>query len=215
MSSNVLSSFPIIQYADDTLLFLESPPEQLNMLKNILSDFAHDSGLKVNYSKSVLVPINTGEEKATSRASLFGCSIGSLPFTYLGMPLGLKKTSVFDLMPLVKKCEKRLLVTAHMLSQGGKLILVNSVLSSYPTFLMGLLKVHKTVIKQLDKYRKHLLWRGADLTDRKPPKAAWHLVCLPKTEVSLGVMDLYVQNDALLLKNLHKFFNKANLPWSS
>jgi hypothetical protein len=29
----------------------------------------------------------------------------------------------------------------------------------------------------------------------------------------LGVIDLYVQNGALLLKNLHKFFNKANLPW--
>jgi hypothetical protein len=29
----------------------------------------------------------------------------------------------------------------------------------------------------------------------------------------LGVIKLRVQNEALLLKNLHKFFNKANLPW--
>ena len=29
----------------------------------------------------------------------------------------------------------------------------------------------------------------------------------------MGVIDLKVQNEALLLKNLHKFFNKENLPW--
>jgi hypothetical protein len=39
------------------------------------------------------------------------------------------------------------------------------------------------------------------------------MVCLPKEEGGLGVIDLRVQNEALLLKNLHKFFNKENLPW--
>jgi hypothetical protein len=29
----------------------------------------------------------------------------------------------------------------------------------------------------------------------------------------LGVLKLRVQNDVLLLKNLHKFFNKADLSW--
>jgi hypothetical protein len=78
---------------------------------------------------------------------------------------------------------------------------------------MGLLKIHQTVIKHLDKYRKHLLWRGSNLSDKKPSKAAWHMVCLPKNEGGLGVIDLSVQNDALLTKNLDKFFNKTNIPW--
>jgi len=29
----------------------------------------------------------------------------------------------------------------------------------------------------------------------------------------LGVIDLEKQNKALILKNLHKFFNKESLPW--
>jgi hypothetical protein len=29
----------------------------------------------------------------------------------------------------------------------------------------------------------------------------------------LGVIKLRVQNETLLLKNLHKFFNKEDLPW--
>jgi hypothetical protein len=34
-----------------------------------------------------------------------------------------------------------------------------------------------------------------------------------KMKGGIGVIKLRVQNDALLLKNLHMFFNKADLPW--
>jgi len=78
---------------------------------------------------------------------------------------------------------------------------------------MSTFKLHKTVIKQIDKYRKHCLWRGADINAKKPPSAAWETVCLPKKEGGLGVLNLRTQNEALLLKNLHKFFNRADIPW--
>jgi len=48
---------------------------------------------------------------------------------------------------------------------------------------------------------------------KKPPKAAWKMVQAPKKEGGLGVIDLELQNKALLLKNLHKFFNKVYIPW--
>lgn len=35
----------------------------------------------------------------------------------------------------------------------------------------------------------------------------------PKEEGGLGVINIEEQNKALLLKNLHKFFNKAQIPW--
>jgi hypothetical protein len=72
--------------------------------------------------------------------------------------------------------------------------------------------MHKIVIQQIYKYGKHYLWRGADINARSPPKAAWD-VCLPKIEGGLGVLHLEAHNDALLLKNLHKFFNKSGTPW--
>jgi hypothetical protein len=68
------------------------------------------------------------------------------------------------------------------------------------------MKLHKSVLKQLDKYRKHLLWRGSDLNARKPPKAAWPTICLPKEEGGLSVIDLNVQmNEALIIKFSHNF----------
>jgi hypothetical protein len=69
------------------------------------------------------------------------------------------------------------------------------------------------VIEQNDKYRKRCLWRGADIYAKQPHKAAWEMVCLPKTEDGLGVIQLQAHNEALLLKYLHKFFNKADIPW--
>jgi hypothetical protein len=39
------------------------------------------------------------------------------------------------------------------------------------------------------------------------------MVCKPKDQGGLGVVNLSTQNNCLLMKHLHKFYNKANLPW--
>jgi hypothetical protein len=39
------------------------------------------------------------------------------------------------------------------------------------------------------------------------------MVYLPKQEGGLGVLNLLVQNESLLLKQLHKFYNRADVPW--
>jgi hypothetical protein len=80
-------------------------------------------------------------------------------------------------------------------------------------FFMSTFQLHKTVIKQIDKYRKHCLWRDSDVNAKKTPKGAWEMVCLPKSEGGLGILNLRTQNEALLLKHLHKFFNRHDLPW--
>ena len=48
---------------------------------------------------------------------------------------------------------------------------------------------------------------------KKSPKAAWEMVCLPKkNEEALGVLNLRTQIEALLLKHLHKLFKKVDIP---
>jgi hypothetical protein len=205
--------FPIVQYADDTLLILEACPSQLLTLKQILSTFASATGLKVNYDKSVMLPINITQERLDLLANTFQCQAGSLPFTYLGLPVGTTKPSIQDFLPLVQKVERRLISTSAFLSQAGKLEMVNSVLSSIMVYHCCTLKLHKGVIKQLDKYRKHCLWRGNDLNAKQPAKAAWSSVCLPRNEGGLGVINLETHNNSLLLKFLNKFFTKADIPW--
>ena len=82
---------PIVQYADDTLLKMQADPMQLFFLKSLLNTFAESTGLKVNFSKSSMFSINVTETTMINLAAVLGCQTGSLPFTYLGLPMGTTK----------------------------------------------------------------------------------------------------------------------------
>jgi hypothetical protein len=56
------------------------------------------------------------------------------------------------------------------------------------------------------------MWRDSDLNAKKAQLAAWTLATRPKKEGGLGILNVQTQNDALLMKNLHKIFNKKDLP---
>lgn len=51
------------------------------------------------------------------------------------------------------------------------------------------------------------------MQSKKPSKATWKMVTIPKDSGGLGALNLYIQNESLLLKHLHKFFNKIDVPW--
>jgi hypothetical protein len=158
------SDFSIIQYDDDTILIMQACPQQLFALKGILNAFTESTGLKVNYSKSSMVPINISHDRLQHFAFTFQCRTRSFPFTYLGLPLCSTKPTIQDCLPLVSRIEKRLINTSIWLSQGGKLQLVNSALSSMPTFYMCL---PIEILNQVDKYKKHCPWRGGDINAKK------------------------------------------------
>jgi hypothetical protein len=64
---------------------------ELFSLKEILNFFAIAMGLKVNNIKSCLLSITLNIERATHLAAIFGCQIGSFPFTYLGLLMGITR----------------------------------------------------------------------------------------------------------------------------
>jgi hypothetical protein len=186
---------------------------QLAILKDILNKISVSSGLIVNFHKLCLVPINISSERANSLAQSFGCTVGSLPFTYLGLPMGLTKPQVKDYAPLICRIERKMAATSPHLSYAGRLQLVNSVLSSLPTYYMCTLKLPITVIDIIDKHGKNCLWRGREFSRKGYNLAAWDFVRKPKAKGGLGVINLSVQNDALLLKQLDKFYKQENIQW--
>jgi hypothetical protein len=205
--------FPIVQYADDTLLIMKACPKQLFFLKAILNSFATSTGLRVKYNKSNMYPINVNPGKMEILSRTLNCQAGAMPFTYLRLPLGLSKPKLQQFLPLIQRIENRLSCTSNFLSQAGRLELVNSVFSALPTFFMCTLKIPSSIIKQIDIYRKHCLWRGNGTSSKKPPLVAWSTITKQKVSGGLGVIRLETQNDALPLKFFHKFFNSHHLPW--
>jgi hypothetical protein len=210
----------------------------------MLNSFADSTGLHVNYHKSNIYPINVSDQKLALLANTFHCKVGTMPFTYLGLPLGLKNPTWERFSPSFRRSKEdlRQLLSFYLrlvdykwlmryfmctlklptyfptyfmctLKLPTYLRLVDYKWSFYlPTYFMCTLNLQKTVIKQIDKFRRHCLWRGADINAKKPPQVAWKAVCKPKPR-GLGVINLELQNKALLMKCLHKFFNRANIPW--
>ena len=106
-------------YADDTILFCDAYPEQVTCLRQVLMCFEAVTGLRVNMSKSEMVPI--GEVTNLSYlANILSCCMGTLPMTYLGMPLGSSFKALGVWNPIVEKVERRLARWKKLyLSKGG------------------------------------------------------------------------------------------------
>lgn len=104
---------------------MQGDESQLALLKEILDKLSLSSGLKVNFHKSCLLPINIDHTKVNALASSFGCLVGSFPFTYLGLPIGLTKPQVKDYAPLICRIERRMSASSQFLTQAGRLQLVN------------------------------------------------------------------------------------------
>ena len=86
----------ILQYADDTILFMDHDLEEVKNLKLVLSTFERLSGLKINFHKSELFCYGKAKEVEKEYTRLFGCGSGSFPFKYLGIPIHHKKLSNKD-----------------------------------------------------------------------------------------------------------------------
>jgi hypothetical protein len=95
---------------------------------------------------------------------------------------------------------------AKYLSYGGRLVLLNSVLSSLPMFMMSFFEIPKGVLKNLDHFRSRFFWQGSS-EKHKYRLAKWDILCRPKDQVGLGILDLQLQNKCLLAKWLVDLLN--------
>jgi hypothetical protein len=114
--------FPIIQYADDTVLIMPADLAQLQALKVTLKKYSLSIDLKINYGKSQLIPIIVPHDTTTLLAKEFGCQVGTMPFTYLGLPLGTTRPLIHDILPLVSRLERELISSCScFLPQGTRM----------------------------------------------------------------------------------------------
>ena len=112
-------------------------------------------------------------------SNLLGCKVGTLPLSYLGLPLCLSKPETKDFVPMLKRIENILIGYATLLSSGDKLTLIKSVFASMPIFFMCSLRTPKTVINQINYYLGQCLWRKYGPTQTGSALISWEEVCKP------------------------------------
>ncbi|XP_071727980.1 uncharacterized protein [Rutidosis leptorrhynchoides] len=83
-----------LQYADDTIFLEEWKKRNASNLMKLLIELIYR--LKVNFSKSCLFGFGVSNSSTEEMAGFMRCSIGSFPFTYLGIPIGCRVNKLKD-----------------------------------------------------------------------------------------------------------------------
>lgn len=127
-------------------------------IKALLRGFELVSGLRVNLSKSTLFGINLYSDFLQVVASFSSCRFGLIPFIFLGIPIGINPRRKESWVPIVSKIRRRLAVWHNrFLSIGGRVVLLNYVLSNIPIFFFSFYKALKVIIKYIIKIQRTFL----------------------------------------------------------
>ncbi|GJS00247.1 reverse transcriptase domain, reverse transcriptase zinc-binding domain protein, partial [Tanacetum coccineum] len=147
------SDIPIshLQYADDTLIFGEWKESNARNLMRIMECVKQASGLKINSNKTKLYGIEVHNEEVEGLANRIGCLAGKMSFTYHGIPIGVNMKKVDSWKVIMEKFKKRLgKWKTKMISCGGRLTLIKSVLGSLALYFFSLFRAPVSVLKSLE-----------------------------------------------------------------
>ena len=162
--------------------------EKATNLKLILSAFEQLSGLKINFHKSELFCFGEAKEAIQQYTDLFGCAQGQFPMRYLGIPIHYRRLTNAEWKEVEERLQKRLASwKGKLLTVGGRLVLINSVLTNMVLYMLSFFLVPKGVLKRLNYYRSRFFWQG-DLEKKKYRLARWNEVCRPKDQGVSGSM---------------------------
>jgi hypothetical protein len=130
---------PFLQYADDTIFFVEGSMDEARALHHMINIFGELSSLRLNRDKSSLVCFGLSEEEQGALVVVLMSPRISLPIRYLGLPLRCTRMKKRDWSYLFDKITVKLDGWhSSLLSKGGRLILLNSVITSIPVFYFSI-----------------------------------------------------------------------------
>ena len=143
-------------FANNTV-FCEAKKEYLTYLSWTLFWFEATLGLRINLAKSEILPVG-GVEEVEELAVELGCRVGSLPSTYLGLPLGAPHKSLSMWDEVEERVRRRLaLWKRQYISKGGRITLIKSTMTSMPIYQMSLFRMPKVVARRLEKLQRYFL----------------------------------------------------------
>ena len=107
-----------------------------------------------------------------------------------------------DWQPVTEKIKARLGGwQARLLSRGGRLVLLQSVLLAIPTYFMALARMPEGVRRRIECTMRRFFWQGARTPETMGVAlVAWSIITRPKSMGGLGIRQLRLTNSALLTK---------------
>jgi hypothetical protein len=141
----------LLQYEDDTILFVDDDVSLASNLKYVLTCFEQASGVQINYNKSELIPLGMEDHEIEAFTQVFCCSRGKFPIKYSGVPLHFKKLKRDDLQPLINKTlQKIACLRGKLFSYRARVLLVKTCLASIHVYLLSFFKFPKWALELIN-----------------------------------------------------------------
>jgi len=140
-----------LQFADDTLIIGDKSWLNVRSMRVVLLLFEQVSGLKVNFHKSLIIGVNVSDSWLYEAAMVLNCRVGTLPFMYLGLPIGGDSWKIEFWRPILNSITSRLSNwNCKFHSFGGRLILLKSVMLSLPVYFLSFFKAPTSIISSIE-----------------------------------------------------------------
>ncbi|KAH1129261.1 hypothetical protein J1N35_000639 [Gossypium stocksii] len=94
----------------------------------------------------------------------------------------------------------------RLLSYGGKEVLLKAIIQSIPTYTFSVFLAPKGIIEELHSITSQVWWTSNEKS-RSWAMMAWKQLCYPKGIGSMGFMDIYMFNLALLGRQVWRLAN--------
>ncbi|BAB10772.1 unnamed protein product [Arabidopsis thaliana] len=138
-------------FVDDSLFFCKASKKQCGVILEILKHYETVSGQQINFTKSSIQFGHKVDDslKAEIKATLGITNLGGMG-SYLGLPesLGGSKTKIFSFVR--DRLQNRINGwSAKFLSKGGKEVMIKSVATALPTYVMSCYRLPKTITSKL------------------------------------------------------------------
>ncbi|XP_058746294.1 uncharacterized protein LOC131619187 [Vicia villosa] len=193
-------SVDILQFVDDTLLIGKGSWKQVRAIKAILRGFEMVSGLGINYHKSKIIGFNVSDNFLDIASNFLSCRREDNNFTFLGIPIGINPRRISSWNVILNKLKSRLLDwKVRLLSFGGRLTLLKSVLCSLSIFMLSFYNALKKVLMEISRLQSNFLWGGVG-EKKKIHWVSWKSICLPIEKGGLCLRRICDFNFALLQK---------------
>ncbi|KAL5563032.1 hypothetical protein UlMin_032779 [Ulmus minor] len=201
--ANGCPSISHLFFADDSLIFCRVKMNDYTHLKDYLDSYAKASGQLINFNKSALsFSPNTLARDKNAICDLFGISEVASHEIYLGLPTFSMRNKRIQFGYIRDRVIRKLQGWKEKKnSQGGKEVLIKSIVQAIPTYSMSCFILPDSIVKEIEAACARFWW-GSTPEHRRVHWKKWRDICSPKAMGGMGFKNLSVFNQALLGKQV-------------